>query len=565
MKICPRCRATYPREEEQFCTVDGARLVDEEELARSGGDAMVGREIAGRYSVTGVLGRGAMGVVYKGVQRGIDRTVAIKVLKRELTDQEDLVERFRREAQAASMLQSPHTVTLYDFGQDDDGTFYLVMELLEGETLGTRIARRGRLGWVESLEIVAQVCGSLGEAHEKGIIHRDLKPDNVFLATVEGGRERAKVVDFGIARLTQTEAGPQSTLTQTGAIFGTPHYMSPEQAQGLRVGTRSDIYSLGVVLFEMLAGRRPFEADRLMLIIGQHVSTPPPSVREIRSEAEVPEAVEELVQIMLAKEPGDRFQNAGELISAVEALLGRTPSPSPSDRPSLDPRPSPVNPPAHLDAPGEPSPEPADETGGPAELSARGEQTLAPATNSPPPRSRWPLWAGGGVVVVLVVMLGLIFGLGGLEEADPPGPIAAPAAGLPRDPPARPATIELSVTVRPESALIRVDDVEVEGNPFSSRFPRDGARHRVEASAEGYQRHARFVLFDRDRDVEIELLPEPAEIDAAPSPDEPPPSPEPERPEPRRPRRDGPRETPEPAGSPPPSVIDETNPYGRDL
>ena len=587
MKICPRCQTTYPKEEEQFCTVDGVRLVDEEELERAGRDTMIGREIGGRYSITGIIGRGAMGTVYKAMQRGIDRTVAIKVLHGELTRRDDLVERFRREAQAASMLQSPYTVTLYDFGQDEDGTFYLVMEMLQGEPLGARIKSAGQMPWTEALEIAGQVANSLMEAHDKGIVHRDLKPDNVFLASVEGGRERAKVLDFGIARLTQTDRGAESTLTQTGAVFGTPHYMSPEQAQGLRCDGRSDLYSLGIVLYEMLAGRRPFDATRLMLVIGQHVSTPPPPLREVGTDSDIPEAVENFVMELLAKEPEGRPQTAHEVMNRTDSLLGREPGAAGLDRPSLpraelrtsavSVKPVPSAEETKAEPLGQQSRE-IDEAPAVVEEPAPTPTELLPETPKPAregTRSRWPLILGGVTAIAVLLVAMIVVGSGiGATATDPP---AEPHAQVTRSADAepvsdsgdsmeeatQPATINLSVSAEPDSARISIDDIAVKGNPFESRFPRDGAQHRVSATAEGHHKQATFVLFDRDRSVEIQLRP----LEAADDSDED------RRPRERDDGRRDPANSDEPSAEerpekahrprPNPPQIDETNPYAN--
>ncbi len=587
MKICPRCQTTYPKEEEQFCTVDGTRLVDEEEFRRAGQDSMIGKEIGGRYSITGIIGRGAMGTVYKAMQRGIDRSVAVKILHGELTRRDDLVERFRREAQAASMLQSPYTVTLYDFGQDEDKTFYLAMEMLQGEPLGARIKSAGRLYWTEALEIAGQVANSLMEAHDKGIVHRDLKPDNVFLASVEGGRERAKVLDFGIARLTQTDRGEESTLTQTGAVFGTPHYMSPEQAQGLRVDGRSDIYSLGIVLYEMLAGRRPFEAPRLMLVIGQHVSTPPPPLRDRDPDLDIPEDVESFIMELLAKEPEDRPQTAQEVMNRIDLLLGRELGSASLDRPSLPKADARTSKPLVTKEPSPTSAKSESEESSVAWASGGTEAFDAPSptevlpdrieasTSDGAPTQRWPLIVGGVTAFVVLLIAAIVIGgsLGDSEEgpistATEPEPtktdVAAsrgPADSAPDE--ATPSsTITLSVSALPETARISIDDIAVDENPFESRFPRDGARHRVSATADGHHKQATFVLFDRDRSVEIELRPmgrddsqedeRPRDRDAERgNREEEEPAERPERPE----REHRPRQNP--------PVIDETNPYAN--
>ena len=217
-------------------------------------DPMIGRVLDGRFTIESRLGAGSMGTVYRAKQHAMGRDVAIKILRSDRALDEGARARFLREARANSLLASPHTVTVFDFGQADDGDFFLAMELLEGESLGERLKRDKRLGPEAAVEVVRQALRSLAEAHAKGIIHRDLKPDNLFFAKVlttdESGARRhdetVKVVDFGIAKMLGTDNAPMNAIeTQAGTVFGTPRYMSPEQAQGKPLDARSDLYSLG--------------------------------------------------------------------------------------------------------------------------------------------------------------------------------------------------------------------------------------------------------------------------------------------------------------------------------
>src|SRR5580700_7588477 len=275
------------------------------------GDPMLGRVIAGRFTVLGRLGAGAMGTVYRAKQARIGREVAIKILRSDRALDEASRARFLREARANSLLTSPNTVTVFDFGQGESGDFYLAMELLEGESLGQRIKRLGRIPADDAIDTAKQALRSLAEAHAKGIIHRDLKPDNLFYARVrtnERYEEIVKVLDFGIAKMLLDDGDPEMNAieTQAGTVFGTPRYMSPEQAQGKALDARSDLYALGVILYHMLAGRPPYTDDDAIVVMARHIKTPPRPISEVAPEARVPAEVEALVMRTLGKEPHQR-------------------------------------------------------------------------------------------------------------------------------------------------------------------------------------------------------------------------------------------------------------------
>jgi serine/threonine-protein kinase len=272
----------------------------------------------GQYRVTGLIGRGGMGAVYAAEHSLLGRPAAIKVLLPELSQKQDVVTRFFNEARAATAIRHPGIVEIYDFGWTPDGAAFIVMERLEGETVGRRSARI-RQRWPAVLATARQIAGALGAAHAKGIVHRDLKPDNVFLVPdpeVPGG-ERIKLLDFGIAKLA-VDSTTSSNVTKTGAVMGTPTYMAPEQCRGVAVDHRADLYSLGCVIYELCCGRPPFVGEGSGDVLAAHIHLPVPPMAG--QGAEVPAAVEQLVMHLLAKAPADRVQSADELIRAIDAV-----------------------------------------------------------------------------------------------------------------------------------------------------------------------------------------------------------------------------------------------------
>ncbi|MCL4228968.1 MAG: serine/threonine protein kinase [Myxococcales bacterium] len=280
---------------------------------------MIG-ETLGAYRVERELGRGGMGAVYAAAHTLLGRRAAIKVLLAELSKNEQIVQRFFNEARAASAIKHPSIVEIYDFGWADDGRAYIVMELMDGEPLASRLRRVGRLPVATALHLGRQIANALAAAHATGIVHRDLKPDNVFLVPdveVAGG-ERVKLLDFGIAKLTGGLGG-DIARTRTGTVMGTPTYMSPEQCEGSReVDHRTDLYALGCMVFEMVSGRPPFHDGGAGAIIAAHIMTPPPALRAVAPDA--PVEVEALVARLLAKAPAERVASAAELAAELGRL-----------------------------------------------------------------------------------------------------------------------------------------------------------------------------------------------------------------------------------------------------
>jgi serine/threonine-protein kinase len=314
------------------CPADGLALVRAEELLSGDGDPFLGATVAGRFVILGKLGAGSMGTVYRARQENIGRSVAIKILRSDRAFDAVAKARFTREARAMSLLTSPHTVTVFDFGEiPDDGdelagtsaSLYLAMELLEGESLGARLKKRGRLEVEEAVGVARHALLSLAEAHEKGIIHRDLKPDNLFLtrAAEPGHAEICKVLDFGIAKIQSDHPDVDALETQAGTVFGTPRYMSPEQAQGKALDTRSDLYALGVLLYQMLVGRAPFVDEDAVVVMARHIKSIAVPPDEAAPDAGIGEALSRVVMRVLAKDPDDRPASAPDLMAELDRAM----------------------------------------------------------------------------------------------------------------------------------------------------------------------------------------------------------------------------------------------------
>ena len=282
----------------------------------------IGSVLDGRYRIDAILGTGGMGRVYRAEHTGIGRPVAIKVLHADLNRNREAAQRFQREAIASGRLDHPNIVNVSDFGVLDDGPCYLVMEVLEGESLGARLEREKRIPWREAIEILRGVLLGLRHAHERGVVHRDIKPDNVFL-TRKDGELVVKILDFGIAKLFAGNADDPAS-TRAGLTVGTPAYLSPEPAVGGEIKPASDLYSTTIVLFEMISGRAPFEDKDPLAMLGAHVSREPPRIADVAPDVAVPEALEDVIQRGLIKTSADRIISADDYLAALDTVLAST-------------------------------------------------------------------------------------------------------------------------------------------------------------------------------------------------------------------------------------------------
>ena len=290
MKTCTQCKMRYPNEA-SFCFVEGAELVDLP-------DPRIGTLLAGRYVIEEVIGEGGMATVYRAKHKLVDRAVAVKIMNPMLASDPIVRERFRREARSAQKLAHPNIIEIFDQGDTEDGTCFIVMELLAGESLASVVAR-GRVEIDRAVGIMIQISRALARAHDLEVIHRDLKPENIFLSRREDGQEIVKLLDFGIAK-----SRHDSRLTGQGELFGTPQYMAPERILGNDTGESSDIYALGVVFYEMCCGQLPFTAPDVATFFVKHMNEPAPSLR--KRNPKVPESLDVLILKMLEKSPKDR-------------------------------------------------------------------------------------------------------------------------------------------------------------------------------------------------------------------------------------------------------------------
>jgi serine/threonine-protein kinase len=341
--ICPGCRAAFDADT-NFCSRCGASLqatpsadrerrtepamsvpdvlsamIDEPPPPQR--DPLIGRVIDGRYKVIERLGTGGMGIVYKVEHQRMGKIAAMKVLHRDLAHDKEVMKRFRREAEAVSKLTHPNTVQTFDFGMAD-GALYLVMEYVRGEDLGALLRRDGPLPWRKVAPIFISVCDALAEAHELGIVHRDLKPENILVIHTKDGHDHPKVLDFGLAKLSEPGATASPEVTGRGEIVGTPFYMSPEQIRGEELDHRADIYSLGAVIYRVLTGEPPFQAQSPVGVLTKHLTDELVAPTRRRPDLELPARVDAIVARAMAKQREDRYPTITELRDELAAAMG---------------------------------------------------------------------------------------------------------------------------------------------------------------------------------------------------------------------------------------------------
>ncbi|MCP4198602.1 MAG: serine/threonine protein kinase [Proteobacteria bacterium] len=322
MNECPKCHTKYD-ESPAFCGTCGMRISGVDLLAPPPADPLVGITIDGRYRIIDLIGRGGMGAVYRVEHVKMGKIMAVKILQGELSRNSDVRRRFKREAEAASLLTHANNVSVFDFGTYE-GMMYLVMEYIDGQDLAKTLAENGPFPFHRIIAIMIQVCSALAEAHAKGIVHRDLKPGNILIGTRDEQKDFVKVVDFGLASL--RDMNSRTKITEQGSIVGTPYYMAPEHIKGEDSDSRSDLYSLGAVIYKLLTGEVPFAANTPMEVISKHLAEPLQPMSSRYPELNIPTMADTIVLKAMEKSPDDRYQSAEELRTALaDAIESITP------------------------------------------------------------------------------------------------------------------------------------------------------------------------------------------------------------------------------------------------
>jgi hypothetical protein len=321
VKVCPVCAREYP-DNTKFCAADGSGL-----RAKSASADLVGQVVADRYHIIKKLGEGGMGAVYLGEHVKMGRKSAIKVMAAAMSQDPDAISRFNREASNASRISHPNVCQIYDFGETPDGLIYLAMEFIEGQALKDLIEAEGALAPARAASILKQAADALQAAHDLSIVHRDIKPDNIMVVQGKDGTDVVKVVDFGIARAVGGDETGQK-VTKTGLVVGTPEYMSPEQLSGDKLDGRSDIYSLALVLYRMLTGTLPFEADSAQEVMIKRLTDEPMPLDQARPDLTFPAKLQLVLNVALARSTAERYQSAAEFGRDTADAVAGTGAPS---------------------------------------------------------------------------------------------------------------------------------------------------------------------------------------------------------------------------------------------
>lgn len=458
-----------------------------------GRDPWIGRSLAERYRIERLVGKGGMGRVYRATQIPLNRPVAVKILSAEfLRKDPQFVRRFYLEAASAARLTHPHTITVFDYGETPDGQLFIVMEHLQGRSLSKALAQDGPFSALRTLHVAMQICRALREAHGKGIIHRDLKPGNIMLSSEGDDADFVKVLDFGLVKLFTPPGGRRSPSiprdladaddeadpTDTGVFLGSPKYMSPEQIQGHPLDPRTDVYSLGVLLFQMLTGRPPFTGASSVEVIYRHVNDPVPSASDFGPE--VPPGLMELVQRCLAKAPDDRIPSMAELLVRLKDLR-RLLTGASADGGSYD---------SMLTSHG------GTRASGPSAGSAPdGPLPASVRPLRPAPALGWMLGLGGVVLVAGVVTA--LWGPGLPFESDAAAPGPTPAKTEPEtqtEPTAAPVRVRVQARSTPSGAEVFVDGEHRGTTPCSVQLSPSAALRRFVFRRSGYLEEVREVL-----------------------------------------------------------------------
>jgi serine/threonine-protein kinase len=427
-------------------------------------DDYIGKVVAQKYRVEQMIGEGGMGKVYKATQLALDKPVVLKVLRQALLSDERTVARFQREAKAASRLNHPNSISVLDFGQSSDGALYIAMEYVQGKDLHGILSREWPLPEARVIRIVTQVLSALADAHSAGVIHRDLKPENIMVEQRRGEADFVKVLDFGIAKIVDGTNDDGPALTRAGFVCGTPEYMSPEQARGAQLDHRSDLYAVGVILYQLMAGMLPFDSDSAVGFATKHLVEQPPLPTRRRPDAKVSPAMERLIMKALSKSPDDRPQTAEQFRAELQAIEKerRAGVPTTSRRgpsaPSLPPVPRKATPSeqAATKVSGPPSPWSAQEQTVRAARASESSVTAAVTTPGVADRSTLVFKAATILLVALAIGLGGAYGWQVLHQPKevyvPPPNAPVPVDG------SNPWEYELPITARKPAEARRLAD-----------------------------------------------------------------------------------------------------------